>query len=251
MGALDVRGYPKNYIDFLRQDAPRDWWPMNEAAGASSLVNAKAGRPALTLTGGTCGTAGMLQSTGVLFDGVNDVAVSASALDYTDTNKMTATALFYVPDYDVLAARVLFQFGNAYDTAGSFYWQPDGGQTGISAQAFLDVAGNVGAKYNFSSYTRPSVATWHHLAVTVDFAQASPVNEYEYYLDGVLQTKVATQSNINNNTGNLGNLLTRVGCYGGSTFWAKGTVQHYALFPALLTPARIAQHAAAAARRIL
>ncbi len=217
------------------------YWKMNESSGTS--LAATVGGTALTLTGGaTVGAVGKTGGTAVSFDGVNDYAVSASALSLSSYSKLVVEGLVYIPTYGSISPKNLWGYGTSLgQTNGTFGYVVDGGTSGSTADALTALFGNVG--YNGALYTRPTVGAWHHVVTVFDKTQ--PANEVDTYIDGTLVTPTSRPF-LNNNTNAFGNLSLYLMSNGGAGGYVGGRLQHVAIYSDL-NSTRIGVHATLAA----
>jgi len=200
------------------------YWPMDEAGGAVSCA-ATVGGTAINLTGATAGVAGLIDGTAVSFDGDNDSGASAAALNLTTYNKIVVEGLFYFDAFNNVND-LAYEFGTAYNTAGSFRLNPN--SSSPSGTFFPYLWGNSGN--NSAAYVRPSAAAWHHVVTIFDMSQA--VNEVSLYIDGDLQTP-SQRPNIVNNTGFFGNLSFYLMSRAGTSLWGQADVQHLAIYSSM------------------
>ncbi len=216
-----------------------NYWPMDEASGATSLSPA-AGGTVINLTGATVGLSGQVDGTAVSFNGTTNFGVTASNLDYTSYSKLVVEALIFVSSYDN-SIRITWELSpSALSNQGAFYFAQDVGGTNSPT-----LKGDGG--FNNAEYTRPSAGQWHLFTMVYDTSPGS--NEVEAYIDGDLQTPTSRPFNVNN-TNNFGNFALYLMSRGGGSFFSAGKMQHLAIYSDL-SSSQIALHAQAAGLREL
>ncbi len=227
------------YRNTIQTDTPLYYWPMDEAAGASSLT-AAVGGTAINLTSATAGAAGQVDGTSVSFNGTSSFGATASSLNLTAYNKIVVEALMYIPSYSN-TGKTAWEFNTSVSAStDTFYYGVDGGVSGTDALSNVALNGDV--DYSIATYTRPTAANWHHVVAVYDKALAT--NEVNFYIDGVLQTASARVLN-GNNTNNFGNRVLYLMARAGSSQFTNGRMQHLAIYSDL-SAGTIAAHSAAA-----
>jgi hypothetical protein len=218
------------YRDTVEADTPLYYWPMDEAAGATSLT-AAVGGTAINLTGATAGASGQVDGTAVSFDGNNDSGVTASNLNLTSYNKLAVEAVVFFNSFSDTDNKLLWIFGSAYNTTGNFVFAPNS-TTYLGGMPVYHWGGDL----NTAIYTRPS-ATWHHVVAIYDKSLSS--NEVNFYIDGTLQTPSSRPGNYNS-ADTFGNLLLHLMSKDGATFYGA-KMQHLAIYNSL-SSSRILAH---------
>lgn len=219
--SITTSNSPSDYYGTIMAEANLlNYWPMNEAAGATSL-GAAVGGTAINLTGGTAGVSGQT-GTAVSFDGTNDFGVTASNLDLTSHNKVVVEALMKYSYTDQGFDGWEFS-PNVNSLTTGFMFAPVEASSLTSSNLILK--GNGG--YNYSFYSRPSADSWHHI-VTV-FDKGAATDETAFYVDGQLQSMVS-QPASSNNTNTFGNNLLYLMSRGGTSLFGQGEVQHLAIY---------------------
>lgn len=237
-----------DYVRAIAALRPIDWWPLDEPAGATSLRNLMAGRPALTPTNVTFASQGTRQSTaGRFVIASSSRCQSASTCNYTSTNKLTVVAMCR-PNAYATAGATLFETDTSVAASnGNVLIALDGGTTGVAAEMLVSDYGN--ATYNLATYTRPTVGVWHHLAFTFDLSLAT--NEVNAFTDGVLLTPIARAVNSNNTDSGCSNRTVNVGARNAASLFASMDLQHLSVFPRILSAVEIAELARLAAREFI
>lgn len=158
-----------------------------------------------------------------LFDGTNDSLQSASTLNLSAVSSLTLSFWLWWDSFADDDDTAIEFSANAFSNSGTFFVIPNGGSTNME----IGVHGNVGD--NYKEYTRPAAATWHHFCQVMNFG-ASAANETLFYLNGTLQTEVATPG-TSNNTGSFGNFTLNVMSRNNASLFAAGRLADLAIYP--------------------
>jgi hypothetical protein len=201
------------------------YWPMDEAAGTTTL-NAAVGTTTITLSGATAGAAGKVDGTAVSFDGINDYGATAASLNLTAYNKVMVEALWYTDAYNT-TDRVTWEFSTtSISRNDAFVYMQD--QATGTANVLL--RGNT--NYNYAFYTRPVAATWHH--IVAEYNKGAATEEVNLYVDGALKAVYARMA-TSDNTNNFGNYVLYLMSRAGTSLFSSGKMQHLALYSDLST----------------
>ena len=237
-----MRSYPHTLVDFIRADGATHYWPMSEAAGATTMTDVIGGNT-LNLTGCTTGTAGRSGPNALSLNGTSsDHAQTASSLNLSGSDKWTFECLIkpgtYIGGYGFLWELST----NTNSFFDGLFFAIDGGVTGSESLMCAAHQGDIG--YSIGTYTRMSAGSYHLLAGTYDKSQSSA--EVNVILDGSLLTPSARLLDLNN-TNAFGNYTFYVGARAGtSNYGVDKIIQHLAIYPSVLTPTRLLQHTKAA-----
>ncbi|MCC6520488.1 hypothetical protein IT403_00685 [Candidatus Nomurabacteria bacterium] len=231
------------YRDVIQANTPLYYWPMDEAAGATSL-SAAVGGTAINLTSATAGAGGQVDGTAVEFNGTSSFGATASTLNLTAYNKIVVEALLYTDSYDD-TYRSTWEFSsNTNSQLTAFLYAQNQGSGANSANVML--RGNTG--YNYALYTRPSAGSWHHVVAVYNKGASS--NEVSLYVDGVLQTASSRPLNANN-TNNFGNFTLYLMSRAGTASFSQGKMQHLAIYSDLSASDILAHYEAAVSSGVL
>lgn len=214
------------------------YWPMNDAAGCTTIA-AAAGGIDMDVTGATCGVAGQ-NGTAVLFDGNNDSAQTQGlGFDLSAHSRLSVEFLLNITSH-AAADKVTYEFGAGAIANGDFLFTQD--NAGGYAGSFLAIhAGDVGA--NGVQVDACDAGEWHHIVVGYDFSRGATA-EVDVYMDGALLAQQGYPLASNNTGASVyGNSNTLyIMSRSGSSLFAPGTLQHFAIYSEL-PAARIAAHA--------
>ena len=113
---------------------------------------------------------------------------------------------------------------NLLDSKGSFY---------IYAKEGVMVKGSNG-NYNGEQFDKGNICDgeWHHIAVIVNPAGATAVDQVQLYLDGVRQTKRGQYNNLGSN---LGAYRLYIGSRGGTSYPFKGKIDDVRITEGILS----------------
>ena len=229
---LVVSAAPAYQSTILTESTLLNYWPMTESSGTN--LTALAGGVNINLNGATVGAPGKVGGTAVSFNGTSNSAQTASSLDLTAYEKVVVEALLYFNAYDN-TFRSAWELGPSAISTG-FGFAYDGG-TGRGDTS--NIYHNGPAGYNLALYTRPTVATWHHIVTVYD--RGLETNEVNFYIDGILQTP-SSRPFDSNNTNNFGNDILYLMGRGGNSAYGNGKMQHLAIYSDL-SEAKILAHA--------
>jgi hypothetical protein len=120
------------------------YWPMDEAAGATSLAATRGGT-AINITVETFGASGQIDGTFVSFNGTSNFDATSSSIDLSAYDKVVVGALVYINSYDT-AYRTVWAFSaNPIGlTTGFLYWYSGGGNCS-SSNSNVFLTGNNGS----------------------------------------------------------------------------------------------------------
>ncbi|MFA6296113.1 MAG: chitobiase/beta-hexosaminidase C-terminal domain-containing protein [Patescibacteria group bacterium] len=226
------------YRDVIEADSPIYYWPMDEAAGATSL-SAVVGGTAINLTGATAGENGQVDGTAVSFNGTSNFGQTASSINLTSYSKVLVETLVYFDNYDASGGLMVWELGSSIATQTTgFYFSSKNGNSPNDKFAPA-VKGNVG--YNYAQYAQASLQTWHHIVAVFDKSVAT--DEVNLYVDGILQTAESRPLNLDN-TNNFGNSVLYLMSRAGTSLFNGGKMQHLAIYTNL-SDTKIFDHAQA------
>ena len=223
------------YRNTIESDSPLYYWPMDEAAGATS-VSAAIGGTAINLTGATAGVLGQTDGTAVSFNGTTNYGATASTINLSSYNKVVVEALM---NYTYTGAgAVAWESTNNLNasTTGFGFFQTD---PSLLTNSTVILKGDVGHSYGY--VTRSSTGDWHHVAAVYD--KSLSTNEVSLYIDGVLRT-ISSRPLNSNNTNNFGTDILYLMSRGGGSLFNQAKIQHLAIYSGL-TATQIAAHAVA------
>lgn len=227
-----------DYRDTIEIDTPLYYWPMDEAAGATSLT-AAVGGTAINLTGATSGAGGQVDGTAVSFNGTSNFGATAASIDLTAYNKVAVEALVYFNNYSTAGTLMGWELSTGIgNTTTGFYFAAKNGDS-PNNKFTPAVKGNTG--YNYSQYAQASAGAWHHVVAVYDKGQTT--NEVSLYVDGQLQTPESSPLTTNN-TNNFGNQVLYLMSRAGTSAFTPGKLQHLAIYSSLSSD-RILAHAQA------
>lgn len=224
VGAMTVSVHAQSYDAVVVADGPKLFWPLNDAAGSTSVADASGNSFNGTVHGGVVLGAiggGVDGETAAAFDGSSGV-ISASVAPPTT---MPVTFEFVIAPTSTLPVGV-------YDT--------DPGSPG-TLRNFDD--GFVEWQSNDPEVSMGVADLNFHLYDVIYRDNGSGLREVDVWLDGALEATgvgVGASSSFGwpgpINVGNINN---------GSAGWYGGTLQKFAIYYRQLTPAQIAVHASA------
>lgn len=170
--SIGDRGADTLALGYDPADAPvssaRSYWTYDEDSG--SLVDVIGGRTA-SKSGATAGVTGVLDSTAVNFDGVNDYVSVANASVFNDITEMTMAMWVKASVNSTSGYNDLVGKGDFTAGAGSFLF-------GFDDDVFLFIVNDYGT---YDAVRVPALTDdeWHHVAVTWTSALGARL-----YLDG-------------------------------------------------------------------
>src|SRR5262245_4023813 len=220
-----------SYRSEILADSPTSYWRLGEASGTAAADTT--GPNAGTYTGGvTLGQPGAVvgdTNTSASFDGVDDyVAVpDAPSLDFTSA----VTVALWVPRTKNAAYQVVFG-------------KPGNGQSKFEHYAIWFNTSNGIQSYFGNGTTFVSVSSaaldtsWHHVVATYDNATA------RLYIDGTLRGSASSTVQLTPNT----LPLNMARAQGVSSYFLGGRLDEVAVYPSVLSAARIQAHYDAARR---
>jgi hypothetical protein len=200
------------------------WWKMDEGTG-SLLGDSSGNNYTARLVGSPVWTSGKLGKA-LTFTGSNYATTSLN----TAPSALTVSLWYNKPSYNNNDSILMEHSANFNVENGSFLIDPDSGGS-CSGYYSVAVLGNTG--YNVKCYTRPSAGVWHHLAFMLDKRNAA-ANEVNMYVDGVLQTAVS-QPNVADNTNTFSDRTIYLMSYGGTAFFATGTIDDLRIYNRVLS----------------
>jgi hypothetical protein len=212
------------YRDVVLADGPNSYWRLGESTGTTA-ADQRGANPGTYNGGVALGQAGALTgdaNTSALFDGVNDYVVvpDANSLDLTTAVSVEA----WVQRTKSAAYQVIVS-------------KPGNGQSKFENYAlWIDSANRLEAYFGdgvgFAQLVGPAIDTnWHHVVGTYDNATA------KMYLDGSL--RVSTSSSVHM-TANA--LPLNIGRANGGGFFLGGRIDEVAVYPSILSAARVQAH---------
>jgi hypothetical protein len=167
-----------------------------------------------------------------LFNGTNQSAYTASALNLAAYNKLALSLWWYPNVYDTANNELILEFSaNSNTNAGTFSL----GARGDVANDPLRIATSAGnsTNYNIADYYAATFGwatpAWHHLVVVYDKSKTS--NQVSLYRNGLLLSPNARPIN-DNVAGNFGNHTLYAGSRANSSLFANHTIDELCLFNA-------------------
>lgn len=210
------------------------YWRFEEGIGIESEDVTGGGHP-MQLANGVGWTRGV--SGGAVSSTGSSEFMASTLINFTLTQGVTVSA-WVRRTYSVGPRHTLFELSadfNSVDTGFGFF--PD--DTSLCATGLVMLGTHGAAGYSANCYTQPSSGVWHHIVAVYDKSLAGNA-ETALYIDGVLQTPVASPFTADN-TELFGDHLLYVFSRGGVEEYNAGEVDELAIFARALTPAEIAQ----------
>lgn len=233
------------YMQAVRTDSPRLYYPMS--AGSATQPEDQGG-PNLLLEGGaTTGVSGATSALGpaVSFDGVNDAGRTATAVDFSNTDKITAEYWLKWFGYNNDDALSL-EFGESNSLNG-FAHDPSSSSADVAGGWAAFSKNETTGAFQEEQMARPPVNTWHHIVVEIDRGAATTIDQIKFFVDGAQTTSIQRGGAGSDMTGvfinNVFMVMARSGFGNGTrSLFGSGVMQHLAIYDYLLSPTRIQAH---------
>jgi hypothetical protein len=152
----------------------------------------------------------------IVFDGINDRAITVSSLNLSTTPIITINMwvkFITLPTGGGDSIRIMTELSDNYNSFSDSFWFGTIIEAG-SVRWFTQDKGNVGYNAKYLISPLPVINTWYNFTVIYDHTQAAS-DERTFYINGVNQTNIASTEGgttyNSNNTNNFGNRLLYIG----------------------------------------
>ena len=194
------------------------WWKLNEGSGTSIAGSGSNGGD-----GGATDADWLTGKNGsgyaLDFNGINDDANTSASITY-GTDKLTFCGWFYFDD--ITSTQVIMESSaNWNSSSDSFLIYLDAG-------AFFAGLRDNGAKYRVESITAPSVGSWVHLAVLLDFSSATG-RDVKIYVNAVEQSTTIS-TNYSPIARTFAAYKLYVGARGGTSLFFNGRIDDLRIY---------------------
>jgi hypothetical protein len=233
---IGLRPYAAGYRDAVRADSPSVYWRMDDRGSLVTMV-AEVGANGIygASPTGAQETAIADGNKAVLFNGTTQYASSNTTLDLSGTDKVTVEFLLNWASPYANNDDLAFEHSATSGSNIGFYANPNqsDGSFGVS------MSDGVGG-FNSIDFARPSAGVWHHYVF--EFDRSAPLrDQVRAWVDGAPVT-ITSRPSTTLMAGNFGNFVLYLMSRAGTTLFGNGTLDEFAVYPTLLSQARIAEH---------